>query len=571
MDNFLVSARKYRPDTFESVLGQKHITDTLKNAIKSKQVAQAFLFCGPRGVGKTTCARILAKTLNCENLNTELEACNQCVSCTTFNKGNSLNIYELDAASNNSVDDIRDLVEQVRYPPQYGTKKVYIIDEVHMLSTAAFNAFLKTLEEPPSYAIFILATTEKHKILPTILSRCQIFEFNRIQVKHIAQHLASIAQKEQIQADEKALDLIARKADGALRDALSIFDQVASFSNGAISLEGVQENLNILDLEYYFKLTQFAHDEQLSDALLLINDFIEKGFDVKQFLQGLMEHFRNLLVSSATQTLDLIDAHETIRAQYVDQAKKLSPAFIINGLNLSNQISSQMSSSNNQRLLIELLFIKLAHLKQWLEYNEKEPEKKKPEPAVKHAVAAQIIEPDRKLTKLNPNQKLSSLNKDFKLPSVHTLKTKVESNPKSEEAVKVSVEELHETPTQDVQVLESSSLNDLFNAFADQVQTSGKKGHAVLLRNLNPSQESYIIHVTVNSSVNESIIKEYQEQLMEFIRNSSKEPNLYLKINVDTSQQLDKIELYSNREKFEYLAQKNPALLELKNRFKIDL
>ncbi len=302
MENFVVSARKYRPTSFETVVGQESITSTLKNAILNAQLAQAFLFCGPRGVGKTTCARILAKTINCFNITTNGEACDTCESCTSFNNGNSLNIFELDAASNNSVDDIRNLINQVRIAPTIGTKKVYIIDEVHMLSTAAFNAFLKTLEEPPKHAIFILATTEKHKILPTILSRCQIFNFNRISSDKIAEHLAEIAIKENIKVENDALHIIGQKSDGGLRDALSIFDQLVSFSNGNLTYESVIKNLNVLDYDYYFKTTDSILNKNLSELFIVLDDVLKNGFDDHLFILGLANHFRNLLVSKNPTT-----------------------------------------------------------------------------------------------------------------------------------------------------------------------------------------------------------------------------------------------------------------------------
>ncbi len=313
MSNFVVSARKYRPQTFDTVVGQSSITTTLKNAIKNDHLAQAFLFFGSRGVGKTTTARILAKTINCLNLTPEIEPCNSCESCTSFNEGHSFNILELDAASNNSVDDIRNLIDQVRIAPQVGNHKIFIIDEVHMLSQSAFNAFLKTLEEPPKHAVFILATTEKHKILPTILSRCQIFDFHRIQIDSIVGHLSSIAEKEKIKADDKALHVIAQKADGALRDALSIFDQIVSFSNNNVTYEAVLENLNVLDYDYYFKVVPAALSESIADNLITYNDILSKGFDGSQFILGLSEHLRNLLVCKDASTIDLLEVPSEIK------------------------------------------------------------------------------------------------------------------------------------------------------------------------------------------------------------------------------------------------------------------
>ncbi len=363
MENFVVSARKYRPQTFDSVVGQSHITTTLKNAIKNNHLAQAFLFCGPRGVGKTTNARILAKTINCQNLTTEIEACNECESCKSFNTGSSLNIHELDAASNNSVDDIRSLVDQVRYPPQNGKYKIYIIDEVHMLSNQAFNAFLKTLEEPPSYAIFILATTEKHKIIPTILSRCQIFDFNRIQVKDISDHLAHIAQKENISAEGQALHLIAQKADGALRDALSMFDLIVTFSSdNTITYKKTIDNLHILDYDYYFKMTDMLHEENVPEVFLTYDKIIRDGFDGHNFIVGLSEHFRNLLVCKDPATIRLLEVSDEVQKKYQAQAQKIPLSFLVTALNISNTCDLQYKSAKNARLHVELALIKMAYL-----------------------------------------------------------------------------------------------------------------------------------------------------------------------------------------------------------------
>ncbi|MGY0040312.1 DNA polymerase III subunit gamma/tau [Pedobacter sp. NJ-S-72] len=362
MENFIVSARKYRPATFETVVGQNHITGTLKNAIKNNQLAQAFLFCGPRGVGKTTCARILAKTINCTNLTTEVEACGTCDSCVSFQTGHSFNFHELDAASNNSVDDIRSLIEQVRIPPQAGKYKIYIIDEVHMLSANAFNAFLKTLEEPPSYAIFILATTEKHKILPTILSRCQIFDFNRIQVDDISGHLNKIAIREQITVEADGLHIIAQKADGGLRDALSMFDQIVSYTNKNLTYKSVIDNLNILDYDYYFKLTQYLNSADVSLALVLFDEILNNGFDGNNFINGLASHLRNLLVSKDPQTVKLLEVSENIKQKYITQSQQIQVSFILTALNLANQCDLTYKNSKNQRLQVELALIKMCHI-----------------------------------------------------------------------------------------------------------------------------------------------------------------------------------------------------------------
>ena len=364
MENYIVSARKYRPASFDTVVGQTSLTVTLKNAIKNGKLAHAYLFCGPRGVGKTTCARIFAKTINCLNPNENGEACNECESCKAFNEQRSYNIHELDAASNNSVEDIRQLIDQVRIPPQIGKYKVFIIDEVHMLSTAAFNAFLKTLEEPPHHAIFILATTEKHKLLPTILSRCQIYDFNRMKVEDIVAHLASVAAKEGITSEPAALNVIAQKADGGMRDALSIFDQVASFCGGNITYQRTIETLNVLDHEYYFKIVDFCLENKITECMLTFNEILSKGFDGQHFINGLSSHFRNLLMSRDAQTVKLIEASDDVREQYHAQAQKCEPKFIFTAMKLCNDCDLSYKQSQNRRLLVELTLIQVAQAAQ---------------------------------------------------------------------------------------------------------------------------------------------------------------------------------------------------------------
>lgn len=362
MDNYIVSARKYRPSTFQSVVGQKALTQTLKNAIDAGKLAHAYLFCGPRGVGKTSCARIFAKTINCMHPTATGEACNECESCQAFNEQRSYNISELDAASNNSVDDIRQLVDQVRIPPQIGKYKVYIVDEVHMLSTAAFNAFLKTLEEPPHHAIFILATTEKHKILPTILSRCQVYDFQRITIADIAEHLQYVASQESIQAEAEALSVIAQKADGGMRDALSIFDQIASFTAGNITYNAVIENLNVLDYEYYFRLTDAFLTTNVPATLLLFKEICDKGFESQHFISGLSNHLRNLLVSKDTSTLSLLEVGEATAKRYGEQAAKCDTRFLYKAMDLSNRCDLDYRVSNNKRFLVELMLIQICQL-----------------------------------------------------------------------------------------------------------------------------------------------------------------------------------------------------------------
>lgn len=359
MDNFIVSARKYRPTTFHSVVGQESITSTLKNAVRTQQVAQAFLFCGPRGVGKTTCARIFAKALNCLNLTADGEPCNECESCRSFNESASFNVFELDAASNNSVEDIRSLNNQVRIPPQGAKYKVYIIDEVHMLSGSAFNAFLKTLEEPPTYAKFIMATTEKHKILATILSRCQVYDFKRIQENDIVKHLQYVAQHEGVTAEEEALRVVAAKADGGLRDALSVFDQLVSFAGKNITYKQTVENLNVLDVDHYFTICDNLFNDDVAPALVLFDEILSKGFDAQHFIAGLAAHFRNLLISKNPGTVKLLECSENIKQRLAEQAQRVDKALLLRALDLSNQCDFNYKASSNKRLSVELCLMQI--------------------------------------------------------------------------------------------------------------------------------------------------------------------------------------------------------------------
>ena len=410
MDKFVVSARKYRPQNFSTVVGQSHITTTLKNAIKNNQLAHAFLFCGPRGVGKTTCARILAKTINCENRTSDGEACNVCNSCVSFDNGTSLNIHELDAASNNSVDDIRALVDQVRFAPQAGKYKVYIVDEVHMLSTSAFNAFLKTLEEPPPFAIFILATTEKHKILPTILSRCQIFDFKRITNKDTVEHLQEICEKEKITADKTALHIIAQKSEGCLRDALSILDKIVSFTNGELTYANTLEHLNILDEDYYFRLVEAMQKQSVGDAILLYDEINRKGFEGDLVLNGFAEFLRNLLVSKDAKVAVLLEVSEGFKKRYLETASTINDAWLLSALNVLNESEINYRLAKNKRLHVELTFIKLCYLNQALDLvNEGGQLAKKKQIESVKAVSFKILSPIASKEKASSSPSVASL------------------------------------------------------------------------------------------------------------------------------------------------------------------
>ena len=604
MDNFIVSARKYRPATFETVVGQQHITGTLKNAIKNKQLAQAFLFCGPRGVGKTTCARILAKTINCENLQPNGEACGECASCKAFQNGNSFNIHELDAASNNSVDDIRNLIDQVRIPPQGARYKVYIIDEVHMLSQAAFNAFLKTLEEPPHYAIFILATTEKHKILPTILSRCQIFDFNRIRVEDMANHLANIAQKESISYEDDGLHIIAQKADGGLRDALSMFDQIVSFSGGKVTYSSVIDNLNILDYDYYFNVTDGLLKEDTARTLLLFDEILSKGFDGAHFISGLSGHFRNLLVGKDANTLKLLEVSDGIRTKYLQQSQATSVSFLLSAMNITNQCDLNYKLSKNQRLQVELALLKICHLPSALsmaampaEMSEGQLKKKPdtsaithpqepvsapapvqqapqpvavPEPRVTPAAtptpqpAATVAAPPTPLAD-KPKIAIPTMNGGgmLKIPSLKDVGRYT--------AEEIADEEDPYIKGTDKEAFTYDAFLQLWNEYAGQVKKAGKPMTFVNILTTNaPKQLSPTeFEVVVNNGTQENYFREEKADLMNFLRVALK--NFDLNVNSRMDEQAVNRRPYTAVEKFQFMATKNPQLAELRKRFNLDL
>lgn len=599
VDNFIVSARKYRPTTFESVVGQQHITNTLKNAIRNNQLAQAFLFCGPRGVGKTTCARILAKTINCENLQPGGEACGVCHSCVSFQNGSSFNIHELDAASNNSVDDIRSLIEQVRIPPQAGRYKIYIIDEVHMLSQAAFNAFLKTLEEPPHYAIFILATTEKHKILPTILSRCQIFDFNRIRVEDMARHLAGIAQKEKINYEPDALHIIAQKADGGLRDALSMFDQIVSFSNGNVTYRTVIDNLNILDYDYYFSIVDSLLNEDTSGTLLLFDEILSKGFDGSHFISGLSEHFRNLLVGKDTATLKLLEVSEGIKTKYLQQSQASPVSFLLSALSIANQCELDYKLSKNQRLQVELTLLKMCHLPAAFSMMtaqatvapaevqvKKKPDTQPSRPAESikkedvpvfsdpQAEYQQIQKPAAPTPPPVKEQPVSEKPKVF-VPNANTASTSVKIPSRKELSTKTVAEIAEEDdPYIKGDARENFTIDDFlkhWNDYAAMLKSEGKNMSlfTIFTTNVPEMKEKWIFEVVVGNKAQENMFRDEKPSILNYLRTQLKNFDIEVQTRVDEVKAAKRP--YTTSEKFQHMASKNPNLAELKRRFNLDL
>ena len=598
MEKFVVSARKYRPITFDTVVGQSHITTTLQNAIRTNHLAQAFLFCGPRGVGKTTCARILAKTINCQNLTEDISPCNECESCKSFNNNASFNIHELDAASNNSVEDIRNLTDQVRFPPQSGKYKIYIIDEVHMLSQAAFNAFLKTLEEPPSYAIFILATTEKHKILPTILSRCQIFDFNRIQIKDIADHLANVATKENVKADYQALELIAQKADGGLRDALSMFDLNVTFSSGnGLTYQAVLENLHILDYDYYFRMTDALSAGNVSEAFLLYNEILEKGFDGHQFVVGLNEHFRNIMVSKDPQTVKLLQVADSIQQRYVEQSAKLSLGYIFSSLSIGSQLDINYKSAKNQRLHVEIGLMKLSQIQQVLNLSElpnNGDEKKNSNPVVSQTptraesseqksivgaatptttsqaqpsyVQSVPVVPTRPVTPTVPpsTPSVQSVARpsmaSSKLRSTVDIETSV-FNPKSEVQ---SVDNEPALPNYNDAFTYEAAQQALF-AFANE---SDLETLRVMLKR-DFVLEGATFKLQLDNQIQMDTLTQMKQDLATFLRQRLR--NASIQIAAEIVETTIERRPYTAQEKFEYLANKNPALFELRDKLGLEL
>lgn len=610
MENYIVSARKYRPSTFESVVGQRALTTTLKNAIATGKLAHAYLFCGPRGVGKTTCARIFAKTINCMHPTAEGEACNECESCTAFNEQRSYNIHELDAASNNSVDDIRQLVEQVRIPPQIGKYKVYIIDEVHMLSASAFNAFLKTLEEPPRHAIFILATTEKHKILPTILSRCQIYDFSRISVEDTVAHLAYVASKEGITAEPEALNVIALKADGGMRDALSIFDQVVSFTGGHITYQSAIENLNVLDYEYYFRLTDQLLENKISDALLLLNDVLNKGFDGSHFITGLASHFRDLLVSKDPATTSLLEVGASIRDRYQAQAQKCPVPFLYKAMKLCNDCDLNYRMSKNKRLLVELTLIQVGQLtageddasggrspKQAIKpiFNQpaaaQQPQATPAMPQQQATVAPQqpSVQPQQQAAPATNNVRqeapvhatptavlLAQGKEEKKIPVTQMSKLGISiKRPRQEEEKKGITTPSSNTSTTstsqpvDDYIFNERDVNYYWQEYAGQMP----KEQVAIAKRMQNMHLNLLNDTTFEAVVdNEIVAKEFTGMIpviQDYLRNRLK--NRKVTMTVRISAPTEKVRAYGRVEKFQMMAQKNQALLQLKDEFGLEL
>lgn len=561
MENYIVSARKYRPVTFKSVVGQESITNTLKNAIRDQHVAQAYLFCGPRGVGKTTCARILAKTINCFNKTSEIEPCNECESCQSFNKNASFNIHELDGASNNGVEEIRSLIDQVRFAPQVGKYSIYIIDEVHMLSSNAFNAFLKTLEEPPAHAIFILATTEKHKILPTILSRCQVFTFNRISIDDIAKHLQWVASQEQISAEPEGLHVIAQKADGGLRDALSMFDQIVSFAGDSnLTYQKAIENLNVLDYEVYFRLVENLWTGNYADALIEYDQVLANGFDGSNFLSGLAEHFRNLLVCQDAVTLPLLETSDGVKSRYQTQSNNWKPIQLIKTLDLITSTEEKIKYSRTQRLIIELLILKLSQIHSVI------PEKKSPEPSQLNAPQIASQQKENVILPQSPKPQIT-----MNLRGISGLKTvSIKDSSKSISTEQLSVVHEQVDPNLYAKIddlpeehFDESDLLQAWNQYSEKLKNEKK---VAMSANLTLSQPKLLntneIHFQVQ---NESQLKELESEkadLMTFIRKKLK--NFSIKLVLEKSEAPIQTRPYTSEEKLKAIEVHNPFITKLK-------
>jgi len=584
MNKFIVSARKYRPQLFSTVVGQSHITTTLKNAIRNHQLAHAFLFFGPRGVGKTTCARILAKAINCDNPAPDGEACNECHSCISFNEGSSLNMHELDAASNNSVDDIRSLVDQVRFAPPPGKYKVYIIDEVHMLSTSAFNAFLKTLEEPPPYAIFILATTEKHKILPTILSRCQVFDFKRISNLDIMDHLLEICDKEKITAEKSAIEMIAQKSEGCMRDALSIMDKMVSFSDGKLTYSDALEHLNILDAGYYFKLLVYIRDQNLSDALLIYDEINRKGFEGDLLLNGFAEFIRNLLICKDEKAAVLLEVVEDYKEKYFEEAKEVDLAYLISALNILCESEIQFKSARNKRLHVELTLIKLAYLNQAIHLTNGLAENKKGIEMVK-PVSYRLIAP----------LEIKEKNKEVSAPATREVSEQLSVEPESHP--KLIIKEPKAIPgastsfgalskirqevvnrktaggMAELKFLEIKPLQEVWNHFTSELKKNNNSAaqsfEGAELRILDPQRFEILTNNSLEQRFIESEKRKLADLVLEHFNNKNLSFSVSVRENANTHIHLEKT--LSKREQFNQIVDSYPLVKELKDKLKLEL
>ncbi|PHN07398.1 DNA polymerase III subunit gamma/tau [Flavilitoribacter nigricans] len=630
MSTFVVSARKYRPNRFEDVVGQEHVSGTLKNALQTDHLAHAFLFCGPRGVGKTTCARILAKVLNCQSPTSDFEPCNDCESCKAFNKNASFNITELDAASNNSVEHIRALIEQVRFQPQQGKYKVFIIDEVHMLSQQAFNAFLKTLEEPPPYAIFILATTEKHKIIPTILSRCQIFDFRRIQVSDMVVHLFNICQQEGIEASPDALHIIGQKADGALRDALSIFDRIVAFAGKKISYEDVIANLNILDYDYYFRLVDAMLMENITEVMLIFDQVLRKGFDPELFINGLAEHLRNLLVCKDPETLQLLECGDGLRKRYQDQAHLSPTSLLLTALNLANECDLNYKMARNKRLHVELSLIKMTHAGRAFSLGSAAPQAapangqaQKKTPDLSESAIPTPTSPEKQVNTAETEQQSAPVadpepeiepiaaspehqNGSSEVPHDATVTEVVEEevpepaepaasvdppvkNGKPEPAaangrpglkrsarhslahlnMDALLAEVEEDLEQQPQEIPELKLETIQQSFDDYIEQHDKNSVKMLLKNVKLDLEDTELVVKVGTRLAESSVRE-ETEMMDYLRGQLKHPELSLRIEIDPSMVVEppkRQKPLNAKDKYRLMNEVNPQIRELITRF----
>ncbi len=582
MSEFVVSARKYRPSTFNTVVGQKAITSTLKNAIKNNHLAQAFLFCGPRGVGKTTCARILEKTINCFNITENTEACDQCESCVSFNENASFNIHELDAASNNSVDDIRNLVDQVRFAPQVGKYSIYIIDEVHMLSTAAFNAFLKTLEEPPKHAIFILATTERHKIIPTILSRCQIFDFKRIQIEDMVEHLLYVAKSENIEAEHDALHIIAQKADGAMRDALSMFDQIVSFAGNKLTYKAVIENLNILDYDYYFKISAASLDSNIPEALVIFNEILDNGFDGHNFINGLGSHFRNLLVCKDISTIQLLEVGQNIKDKYMDQSQRYSMETLLRAINITNRCDINYKTSKNQRLQVELALMQICSLTGSPQQGEPEKKNLINSPGTVSATVKPIEITPAVASTIEKSEPVAVETPVTIEPAAQIYTKRIISGTTSINAASAPKQEQKITEAESETVIaerkaaqKNFSQEELEVAWTKSVQQLQQQNklssfaHTALTKSNPVLKENFLIELEIDNEAAEKALDVEKLDFLELLRKKLLNTEIQLKTKINFVVDIKK--LYTQREKFMHMAEKNPSINKLRQQLDLEI